>query len=336
MITAQMVRRHAERLVGTLDDGVRELIWEDPEETVTELLDIRVVHRPPAAATSDCSVDGSYDPQTRTIVVADSVSVGRRHFSVLHELGHSLFLRDDHLQDLAWDNPQAAQGWEESICDAIAAELLLPAHVVDAHIEPAGPTADDVIRLHQATRASREACAVRASQKLGAPGYVVVADLDGTVRFAARAMTPYPVARGAQQATDHPLAAAGRNGASRRADVRLHYPSGQQTDAHHADCTRDGDYVFGVFTIGRPPWPVIGLTRLSPTTREAPEYFCERCQDPYTNWDPPCPTCRDRRCPDCGWCTCRAPGADGLVRCLGCGLSFTPDHMVEDRCRDCR
>ena len=337
MITAQTVRLHAERLARTLDNEIRELIWEDPEEVVSELLGIRVVRRPPSTTRSGCSVDASYDHKAQTIVVADSASVGRRHFSVLHELGHRLVLTDPQLElrDLLWDHPDAEE-WEESICDAIAAELLLPAAVVDEHIGPQGPTADDVVRLFQTTRASREACAVRASQRLPSPGYVVVADLDGTVRFAARAMTPYPLARGAQQESGHPLAAAGRNGASRRSDVRLRHPSDAETDTHHADCTREGDYVFGVFTTGSPPWPVVGLTRLSPTFREAPEFFCERCQEAYTSWETPCSVCKERPCPDCGWCSCRSPDPDVLVRCLGCGLSWPPGHMEEERCRDCR
>lgn len=338
MITGQIVRRHAARLAASYDAELREQFVRDPLTVVTDRLGIRVTYQPARElSATGCSVAGSYHPATDTIVLADITYQRRTHFSLLHELGHRLVREDEELEELLWGRGDDADKWTENICDAIAAELLLAPELVDECIGAQGPTADEVATLFERSQASRETCAVRAAQRLTAPGYVTVSGLDATIRFAARAMTPYQIKRGTRQPDGHPLAVAARNGTSRRSDVTLVHASGEPAGPHHSDCVRDGDYVFGVFTTGRPAWPLPGLSILQRPTRETSEYFCDRCQEPYETWGDRCSKCGDRPCPECGSCSCHLPDPSALIRCEGpCGLSWPNHHMVDGLCRDCR
>ena len=269
MITEQTVRNHAERIVHNLDAAIRARLAEDPATTVTDGLGLALHERPASTVStvnSGCSIDGYYD-DAAAIVIAATPGPGRRNFSILHELGHRMVLHDDEVGDLLWSHDAPAQ-WEGVICDVIAGELLIPAPVVDHHIDTAGPTGESVANLFEVLdgAASREACAVRAAQRMRAPGYVVIAEVNGPVRFAARAQTAYPIARGTPQDELHPLAAAGRHGTSRGSNVTLTHGTGTRTDPMHADCVRHGNYVFGVFTAGAPAWPV-GFSHLRPPER---------------------------------------------------------------------
>ena len=73
-------------------------------------------------------------------------------FSALHEFCHHL-VRNDHLvhDDFALQ-PDAGTSMEESMADALAAELLLPIALVDTHIDEKGPTAASVSRCTEPVR----------------------------------------------------------------------------------------------------------------------------------------------------------------------------------------
>lgn len=87
---------------------------------------------------------------------------------------------------------------EDAACDAFAAQILLPAHLVDQHLDAKGPTASAITLLWETSNASRMAVCVRAAQHLPAPGHVLLLDPVGRLAFAASHGLP-PLRRGSFQ-----------------------------------------------------------------------------------------------------------------------------------------
>jgi hypothetical protein len=299
-----------------------------------------VVFRTEAAVGgSGCSVDGSYQegPPPR-ITVAVGVSQGRRNFTVLHELGHHLIRGgngDPEVIDLLASQPDGGAALEEEVADAIAAELLLPEILVDQVIGARGPTAAEVTDLFARSQASREACCVRASQRIVGAGYVMLAE-GSTARFTAAANTPYVVARGAHQGHNHLVARAARLRAA-RGEARLRFRSGATSDPLHGDAVASDGYVFAVFVAGRAPW--LSLSILSEPPGPAEHHgACLICHDDFVTWERPCSTCGDPRCPTCGNCSCKSAVPSGARECSQCHL-VQPPHLFRGAatiCTDCR
>jgi Zn-dependent peptidase ImmA (M78 family) len=285
----------------------QELLRVAPEDTLRAHFGL-TVQDGPVQATSACSVEGRYDEAAGRIIIAPGAHVRRRTFTLLHELGHHFAYQIDAVADFL--EAQATEDAEEDFADAFAAALLLPDALIERHITPGGPTAADVSALFTDPdcRASREACAVAAMQRLPGSGYVVVADLDGTVRFAARSRTPYRVSRGTPQPRDSILARAGRVGRARSDTAILRYRTGNATDPHAGDAARQGGYVFGVFTTGRPPWT--GALWIPADDRPSgTQAVCSHpaCGHEWHAVGRACPDCREHRCPACNRCGCNTP-----------------------------
>lgn len=329
---------HAQRLVQSLPIDMRNAVGAD---AIVGLEDAgyAVNLREQADIASDCSVAGSFNagPPPR-ITVVRTTSRGRQHFTALHELGHHLVAEDDELQDLLFDEPDGGERLEERICDAVAAELLLPAALVDGYIGYAGPHARDVMNLAYDSQASREACCVRAAERLPGPGHVMLAR-DGTALFTASRNTPYRVSRGARQdlGTGHITADAARRGAA-RGEAPVVYGSGTASERFFADAVRAEDgYIFAVFVDGPAPW-LDGPTLYGSDRRDATEAFCPYCEIDFTTLAAPCSDCEDyRHHPGgCGRCSCQAKAR--TVFCTGCNMHqpralFTPG---EAECNECR
>jgi Zn-dependent peptidase ImmA (M78 family) len=326
----------ARRLVAALDPWVVELLATEPAETVEQLLGIQVVFRPEAAVRSGCSVDGSYQegPPPR-ITVATSASAGRRNFTVLHELGHDRARNDPEVVNLLAAEPDGGGQLEELIADAVAAELLLPDTLVNEVIGERGPTAAEVADLFGRSQASREACCVRAAQRITGAGYVMLAE-GGTARFTATANTPYRVARGTPQGEDHLVAQAARVGVA-RGEARVRFRSGAWGDPMHADAVARDGYVFAVFVAGRAAWQPLSIL----SERPGPVQYqgsCGFCHDDFSTWKRPCSACGDPFCPSCGRCSCAPATARGSRECTSCHL-VQPGHLFRGTstvCADCR
>jgi hypothetical protein len=124
-----------------------------------------------------------------------------------------------------------------------------------------GPTAESVIELFERSEASREACCVRAAQRILGDGYIMLSDLEGTAIFTA-STTPYGVRRGTPQPGNKVIEAAIRwTTASRESRVR--FPSGAQSPLFFGNAHTDGEYIFAVFVSYQPAW-VRGLTPTLP------------------------------------------------------------------------
>jgi Zn-dependent peptidase ImmA (M78 family) len=331
-IDAAEFARHADTLLSRIETDVAEALRLRPLQTLIDIYEL-TVHPLRTADTGSCGVAGRYHESEGRVEYDATAVAGRQTFTLLHELCHHLAYQDDSVATFL--EGLALEEAEEDLCDAFAAALILPADLVGHHIGPAGPTAAAVRELHDASTASREACAVAAAQRLTSSGYVVIAATDGTVQFAARSRTPYRIARATPQ-PETILAEAGRHGQARSDAATLRYRSGHPTDPYAADALRDGDYVFAVLTRGRPAWA--GGLWIPPVERPASEEVV--CGDPacghaWTAWGRPCPACGEHRCPECQRCGCNRSRPEVEVTCVSCGL-LVPAHRVSaGLCTDC-
>ena len=191
-------RDHARRLIDQLAETTRVALADAPLVALEDLGYV-VQLRPESGIVGGCTVSGSYQPgPPPTITIVESRSQGRLYFTGLHELGHRLVAADDPLQDAFAEQPDKDKKLEEDVCDAVAGELLLPDEIVDRYIGARGPTANAAISLFHDQKASREACCVRAAQRIAGPGHVMLLK-DGIARFTATANTLYRVRRGTPQ-----------------------------------------------------------------------------------------------------------------------------------------
>ncbi|WP_329343828.1 ImmA/IrrE family metallo-endopeptidase [Streptomyces sp. NBC_01352] len=263
----------------------------------------------------------------------DSASRARRDFTALHELGHHLQQNSFDLMEAFARQPDGGVLLEDTACDAFAAEILLPAPLVEHHLAAGGPTAPDVVELWRASGASRMAVCVRAVQHLPAPGHVLLLDVDGQVVFAASHGLP-PVRRGSFQG-DIPTIAQARAGQGRsdgRTQVR--YRDGILGRELHAQTAPMNGYLVAVLVTDSAPWRNFMLPTKD-TGPQAGEYLCEHCDEEYRSFEPACSVCRVPRCPECGRCSC-TPRVNER-QCQGCFIRHPPAMFAadSDRCLDC-
>jgi Zn-dependent peptidase ImmA (M78 family) len=324
---------HAQRLVASLDPDIVGGLQADAFAGLAGI-GYELRFRPEREFTGSCSVAGSFNPgPPPTITVVQSRSVRRQRFTALHELGHRLVAEDAALADVFFELSDGGTALEEDICDAIAAEILLPSEVVDEHIGPDGPTARGVAALFHASQASREACCVRAAQRIFGVGHVMLTR-DGAARFTASRGTQYRVARDTHQGDGHITEKAASNGAW-RSEAPVRYAKGTYSERFFADAVADGEYVFAVFVDAKVPW-IDGVTLYSGDRVDPTEAYCERCDEPFETLAAACATCGDyHHIPGCGRCSCEPVRRERC--CDTCFLhkhigQFAGDHTT---CKDC-
>ncbi|MGR6919805.1 ImmA/IrrE family metallo-endopeptidase [[Actinomadura] parvosata] len=258
LITAQVAAMM--RVLEQLSPGATARLGADPFATLSTFtdLEVRLVPESDTGArpgNAGCSVAGVYIAEAVPPIlgVAVSASAGRRAFTVLHEFGHHLQQDQPTLTNLLLEQLDGGIALEDAACDAFAADILLPASLVDRMIGPRGPTAVHIVDLWQASVASRAAACVRAAQRLSSSGHVVLLDEKGEVSFATSVGLP-PIARGSVQgdigALHEALAGSGR--AAGR--TRLRYRDGIQGEELHAQVVPMGGYLLLVAVTDRAPW----------------------------------------------------------------------------------
>ncbi|MFE6509223.1 ImmA/IrrE family metallo-endopeptidase [Nocardioides sp. NPDC057767] len=290
----------------------------------------------PGATDVGCSVAGAYldgtDPSALPIIqVAHAASSGRRAFTALHELGHHLQRTDINLAAVVWDQ-QSLDMFEDLACDAFAAEVLLPDQSVESIIDAKGPTASDVVALFERTGASRSAACVRASQRLPAPGHVLLLKDDGSVFFAAANGMP-PLRKGSDQ-SGVDVVARGLRTANSRGRGRFYYRDGIAGDELFIQTARTDEYLIVVAVTDHAPWE--GFTLPSRDTGPRPGSY--ECADPgcgatYVTFEPRCPRCGVPPCTDCGRCNCAPTVAE--KNCTSCWMVKPAAFFVGDVCGDC-
>ncbi|MGI5518979.1 ImmA/IrrE family metallo-endopeptidase [Streptomyces sp. CA-106131] len=336
-VLAAAARAQATAMLAELEAHIPGATQRLAHSALTELqtwpeLTVRLVAEGQASAR--CSVAGTYDagppPQ---IAVAQSDSSARRDFTALHELGHHLQQNSFDLMAAFERQPDGGLLLEDAACDAFAAEILLPAPLVNSHLAESGPTAPDVVDLWQASGASRMAVCVKAVQRLRAPGHVLLLDTQGQVAFAA-SHGLRPLRRGSFQG-DIPTIAqalAGQGRATGR--TRLHYRDGILGQELYVQTAPMNGYLLAILVTDLAPW----LTFAPPsrdTGPQASEYICEHCGEEYRSFEAACPTCRVPSCPACGRCGCPSRAAERM--CPGCFTLHPPAMFADgaDRCLDC-
>jgi Zn-dependent peptidase ImmA (M78 family) len=288
---------------------------------------------------SRCSVAGSYQHATSppALLVSRSRSVRRRGFTGLHELGHHLQQTDLELGQRLFA-VEDSEELEEEACDAFAARVLLPDDQVAAHIDPRGPTATSVAEMFHSSRASREACCVRAAEHLTGAGVVVLLDTAGTVLFAApRGFIP--PARGSVQSGTPLITAALRGcGTVERDRTVVLYRDGSTSDQLYGQAAWcDEDYLIAVLVSDNAAWRRFAPPR--PDTgrsRWGSWWTCETCGREFRVTQNPCERCGDPRCEE-GHCGCTVKRAGRDRTCDTCYLTLSPSRFagVSTTCRDC-
>lgn len=323
----------AKKMVHGLDGSSRRALSEDPFRAI-EQFGLRIEFRDETP--EGCSCAGSYDPDGRTVFVARTPFSRRSRFTCLHELCHHLIEVDSDLLLSVIELEQDGRGEssEEKVCDAFAAEILLLEEVVDQVLAGSKPQAHHVLDLYKLSRASREACAVRLSQRLGVEGHVMLARSDGTAIFTA-SNSDYRVARGASQGSNHISVRAARRAKS-RGETFVRFATGNEMPLW-GDAVFDGQFVYAVL-VETPTWEVPGRLHILDRALERPspaEVECERCRHDFETWDRPCELCGVHRCPNCGRCGCRVESREKT--CVRCHLIKPANQFPagSDRCADC-
>lgn len=321
-------------LIGHIDEDVRTELARDAWGTIVSSYGIPVSYHP-ATASQSCSIDGLYTPDPPSISIARAASTPRESFSLLHELGHHLQRRNlDIAAALARIPVKLRSAMAEDVCDAFAAELLLPSATVARILDGTHPSGSVLRRLYQGSEASRAACCVRLAQTMVTEGYAVLADQEATINFVARAHAEYRVGRGVHQSPDGVIARAIRSGSARDKD-RLTYASGWRSGLYYADATFDGQWVYAVFQTRPPSTWAIGLLTEDERRPRPPELECPHCTSMFEAWAKACEQCGQVACTDCSRCGC-VPRA--MFRtCQGCWLQKPVAQFAGDNpiCEDC-
>jgi len=312
----RLAAEHAVRLTEDLEGGLRDALATDAL-AMLDGWDHIVVSRTDEAVTLDrCSVAAGYHPgPPPRIFVARSASLRRAQFSALHEYAHHLIAADVILgRDVFPIFNDGGEHLEEVICDAFAAGILLPLELVEQYIGADGPTAQAVADLFYASGASREACCVRAAQRLPHAGHVMLAKGQKAL-FTATHNQPWRVQRHTDQGPNHLVVHAGRHGQSRR-ETRVRYGNGNESDLLWGDAVSAGDYVFAVFMANTAPWQSLSLFRGSPQP-SGNTSVCKVCDWEFVVRGVRCGGCGGAKCPVHEVCWC-------------------DDHTVAERlCQEC-
>lgn len=305
---------------------------DEPAQAIAQDYGIEVTFREPSPDPS-CSVDGLFHPNPPRIVVARSIPT-REAFSLLHEFAHYLGRNSLVVMEALHQlSPRRQRALEEDVCDAFAAEILLPTERVDAVLDGGEVSAEVLRALAAEGRASRAACCVRLAQKLDGDSYVVLADLDGSLRFCAAGGDAYRVARTAEQPRESALTRAARSGRAQETD-RLTHRSGGKTPTMYVDACADSEYVYAIYQARKPSWAVVPIPDHQ---RKAlrPEVICAHCGTEFTAFEEPCERCETPACTSCQRCGCQPTST--LRICQGCWLQkpLAEFPAEEPYCQEC-
>ncbi|MFG2445009.1 ImmA/IrrE family metallo-endopeptidase [Nocardia fluminea] len=269
------------------------------------------------------------------IVLAPSYSTGRQLFSLGHEFCHFLIGQDAELADLLFEEPDEGRALEEDICDAFAAMVLIDDALVKRSLD-GGVTASNLVRLFEASRASRAACAIAVSEYLKVPGYVIIAEVDRAesavrTRIAAGAHGVLPIRHGTVQEGTL-LEVAARTGHA-RGTGQLRFASGAYTDTFHCDVICRGGYVFAVMVNDGPAWESLSV---HPGVRGGFDHeYCAHCSAEFYPAGTACQLCGSHTCSTCRRCSCEAAAPPRARVCKACFLERPGTYFDGDSCLDC-
>jgi len=319
-------------------DALDDLRAEDPVAAVElHYPPVRVSALPRVGVVGECSTDGFYDteitPGIPRIFYADDVAETRVRFTVLHELGHHLFVNDaaallDDL-DQVGGSAKGAAAAEEKVCHRFAGQVLVDDRLLNDVIGDGRLGPKHIVEIRERSNASWDATAVRAAERINGPGAVVLIRDPGLISFCAAAHIESPWwGRGS------PVDPAGPLARSLRADQTA-VPDTYRFGLSFArrlfcDTFKVHDRLaVAVLTQKASDSHFEILEELEPAWRER-EQFCDWCNgERSVGW---CDRCKGRYCQDCERCGCGRPIKNPI--CPSCGLlkATRPGARV---CRDC-
>lgn len=186
------LKQHASRLAGALPESLRQVLAADPETALSRLPGIRVTPVPQLRDARGAGgwCDGLSFMSDGIICYAPSPRSRRQNFTLLHEFGHMCIKGDDDALDWLADRADPPIDLER-LCDAIAAEILIPAPVVTRLLAGSPPEPGHLRQLYTATSASKEVCAIALAAHIPVRGAVLLIRRDtATVTFAASSGYP--------------------------------------------------------------------------------------------------------------------------------------------------
>src|SRR5580692_7705625 len=121
------LKQHVSRLVGAIPENLRLALSADPETALSGLPGIRVMPVPQLRDARGVSgwCDGLSFMNDGIICYAPSPWSRRQNFTLLHEFAHLCVEGDDDALDWLADRAEPPAELER-LCDAIAAEILIP------------------------------------------------------------------------------------------------------------------------------------------------------------------------------------------------------------------
>ncbi|MCM3895783.1 ImmA/IrrE family metallo-endopeptidase [Gordonia sputi] len=332
-----------ELVFGVVPATVRDEFVRNPITAVQDGLGLTVVearHLGDQKRNDGGACDGVSFLKDGVILYAPSDHSRRQNFTLAHELGHWAFDGSpDEIQDWIADEDDSAK-LIETVCDRIAARLLVPSDSVTAVIR-AGPVRADHLRaLFDATQASRPACAIALANRLPGLGAVVIIDRrTGEITHASVRPDPgrgwpkvYPW-RGQFVSSTHPLMrlAPGANSTRRG---RWEMPWGTSAE-FYIDAVADNRWTFAVFS-AIDLWAVDSFHARDNREFDArPTLTGYCCGTEFKGRGFPCSECGKPFCPKCGLCKCDRD-AEREVRCDGCFMTYLPHLLEEGLCENCR
>jgi len=331
------VRDWAARLIGSIAPGVRSELAQDPAAALRRRFDLIVqATQTPARRGEGGWCDGLSFLHERLVLYVPTPSSRREHFTLLHELGHHLAATCDDLLEWAADSPNPSRVIEE-MCDAMAAQLLLPDELLNGVLARAKPSAQHLVALYERSTASREVCAIALAQRLGCEGFVTLIRRDRLeVTFSSRVAETRPYAwRGDLLPPAHPLRTLG-TARVLRCESWWPLPGGERR-GYWLDALADDRHTYAIFA-DSDLWGITPLHILdrveARTERPTIEVHCSTCGFQGVTHRFPCTDCRKPACPRCGDCACsRRIRQSGVCRVCHCRV---PKHRLRDgTCNDC-
>lgn len=329
-----------EEALAGLDTSMRTEFASAPLHTLTQRLGIKVRAVDHLQRRDDGGTcDGVSFLQDDVILYAATRN-RRQNFTLAHELGHRLVVDNDNVLDWLADQDETAAVLE-TLCDRIAARLLVPGDVIDNVIGPGPLRAHHVTDLVTATNASLPVCVIALATRLPGVGAIVVTDrASKTVTYAS--VQPHPVQGwpvvhpwpNQPVPAGHPIQSLGPDATTTRKSFWA-TPWGTRAD-FYLDARADARRTIAILA----DTDLWNAEVFHPaTTREfdqRPERELNCCGRTQNVRGYPCPTCDGPYCPECGLCPCQRR-AKNETRCAGrCGLQYLP-HLLEDgKCDDCR
>lgn len=175
----------ATRIVAEVHAGQRLELGRQPLRALRRLgFIVDAVSTPASSRGAQGWCDGMSFSSGRAIVYRQTDN-RRENFTLLHEYAHGLVDDDDEALEWLADLPDTSRELER-LCDAIAAELLLPSTAVNAVVKAGPVRAEHAVALYDGTQASHHAIAVRLVARLPCAGSVFMVNAKTlTVAFAA-------------------------------------------------------------------------------------------------------------------------------------------------------